>query len=38
MGESVFSGFGPPFRFVCLGYSQAVCEEHARVLSHVRLL
>ena len=37
VGESLFSGFGPPFCFVCMGHSNAVWEERACALSHVQL-
>ena len=37
LGESLFSGFGPPFCFVRMGSSNAVWEERVCALSHVRL-
>ena len=37
LGESLFSGFGPPFCFVRMGSSNTVWEERVCALSHVRL-
>ena len=38
VGESLFSGFGPPFCFVCMGYSNAVWEERVCAQSCPTLL